>query len=149
MIRTRAMAALGVAAALGASATAAAASSTSHATLWRAKNGLVACGVEIHPPNKPASRIICAAGQIPAPPHTTSEDGDPGFVDIAKTGKPKLLRTSQDSFVGTNATILKAGAKWSDLGVSCTVSSGSVRCVNASHHGFTIEFSPKSKYSSF
>ena len=73
-----------------------------------------------------------------APKHTSSVDGDPGFVSIGKTGKPTLLRLSQDSFEGTAPKTETAGTTWTYNGVSCTIAAKSVTCKNKSGHGFEI-----------
>jgi hypothetical protein len=82
--------------------------------------------------------VLCSAKPIPAPKHTSSVDGDPGFVSIGKTGKPTLLRLSQDSFEGTTPKTEKAGTTWTYNGVSCTIAAKSVTCRNKSGHGFEI-----------
>jgi hypothetical protein len=71
--------------------------------------------------------------------------GDP-FVQISAHGKPVVVYLSQFSFVGTKTVTLKPHAKWSSLGVSCTVQSKTVKCENRSKHGFTIG---KGKYQPF
>ena len=57
-------------------------------------------------------------------------------------------RLSQDSFVGSHAVKLRSGSKWEvgPIDVKCTISARAVRCVNRSHHGFTIT---KSSYRAF
>jgi hypothetical protein len=125
----------------GASA-AAAAASTSHAKLWHNKANTVGCGLMIV-----SKEVLCSAEGVPPPPHTSASDGDPGFVQIAASGKPKTLRLSQDTFVGTTPVTLGPGAKWARRGVTCTVGSGkTVRCVNGAKHGFVIG---NGHYSSF
>jgi hypothetical protein len=116
-----------------------ASASTSHAKFWQNKAMTVTCGVEIHLAGKPATEVLCAAKGIPAPPHTTSRDGDPGFVQLAATGSPRKLRLSQNSFTGTTAATLGHGKTWSSLGVTCTTGSGkTVLCFNGDNHGFVI-----------
>jgi hypothetical protein len=137
MIRIRSVAGLSVIAAASSAAVAAAA--TSHATLWLNQAGTVTCGIEIHATGHRASEVLCAATGIPAPPHTTSAQGDPGFVQLARSGKPVKLRLSQDSFVGRHSVTLGHGRTWSALGVTCTTGSGrTVLCFNADNHGFVI-----------
>jgi len=126
--RLSALAATGVIA-LGAFAGTSLASS-SHAKFWQNPTHNVDCGI------------------IPAPPHTTSKDGDPGFVSIGKTGKPTLLRLSQDSFVSDHIVTLSKDAKWSSLGVTCTLGAKSVTCKNTSGHGFEL-YGSKKGYKSF
>jgi len=112
----------------------AAAAFTSHAKLWHNRASTVACGLMIVP-----KEVLCSAKGAPAPPHTNSSDGDPGFVQLAAGGKPKTLRLSQDSFVATTPVTLGYGAKWTGRGVTCTTGSGNtVRCVNRAKHGFVI-----------
>lgn len=141
MFRPRLIAASGAALACAAPAGALAAS-TSQATLWHNKANTANCGLMIV-----AKEVLCSAQGIPAPPHTSSSDGDPGFVELAASGKPKTLRLSQDSFVGTKPATLGPGAKWTGRGVTCTVGSGkTVRCENGAKHGFVIG---QGHYSSF
>lgn len=112
----------------------AAAVSTSHATFWHNTANTVTCGLMIVP-----KEVLCSAEGVPAPPHTNSSEGDPGFVQLAASGKPKTLRLSQDSFVGTTPATLGHGAKWTGRGVTCTTGSGkTVRCVNGAKHGFVV-----------
>jgi hypothetical protein len=134
----------------GAGATAAAAGTPpSHSNFWTVTPPNLYCGVEIHTPGTPATEIICSGSGIPAPPHTTSQDGDPGFVVIGRHGRPQLIRTSEDSFVGSKPVTLKAGTTWTDLGVTCTIATSSVRCSNQSSHGYKITLKPKAGYSAF
>jgi hypothetical protein len=133
MFRPRLVAASG-AVLLCAAPSVAAAVSASHATFWHNKANTVTCGLMIVP-----KEVLCSAEGIPAPPHTTSTDGDPGFVQLAASGNPKTLRLSQDSFVGTTPVTLGHEAKWTGRGVTCTTESGTtVRCVNGEKHGFVI-----------
>jgi hypothetical protein len=120
----------------------AAAASTSDAKLWHNRANTVVCGLMILP-----TEVLCSAKGVPAPPHTTSSEGDPGFVQLAARGKPKTLRLGQDSFVGTIPVTLGHAAKWMGRGVTCTTGSGNtVRCVNGTKHGFVIG---NGKYASF
>lgn len=112
----------------------AAAASTSHAKLWHNRANTVVCGLMIV--NK---EVLCSAKGVPAPPHTNSSEGDPGFVQLAASGKPRTLRLSQDSFVGVTPVTLGHGARWTGRGVTCTTGSAkTVRCVNGVKHGFVI-----------
>jgi len=112
----------------------AAAAATSRAKLWHNGANTVDCGLMIVP-----KEVLCSAEGVPPPPHSSSYEGDPGFVQIAAGGKPKTLRLGQDSFVGTTPVTLGHGAKWTGRGVTCTVESGkTVRCVNGAGHGFVI-----------
>jgi hypothetical protein len=117
--------------------------STSHAKFWQNPTHNVDCGIMIG-----GKQVLCSSPKIPAPPHTTSKDGDPGFVSIGKTGKPTLLRLSQDSFVSDHIVTLSKGAKWSSLGVTCTLGAKSVTCTNKSDHGFEL-YGSKKGYKSF
>ncbi len=133
MFRSRLLAVSGAVLLAGASAVAAAASA-SHAKLWHNRANTVVCGLMIIP-----KEVLCSAKGVPAPSHTNSSDGDPGFVQLAVSGKPKTLRLSQDSFVGMIPVTLGHGARWTGRGVTCTTGSGkTVRCVNGSNHGFVI-----------
>jgi hypothetical protein len=120
--------------------------SASGAQLWTALGGSVTCGIAIHPINTPPIQLLCSAGSIPPP--KSKSFGDPGFVFLASAGRPSLARLSQDSFVGTNPVALGRGRRWNvgPIDVTCTIGAKAVRCVNRSHHGFTIT---KSSYRSF
>jgi hypothetical protein len=111
-----------------------AASGTSHTVLFRNASGSVVCGVKIHAPKKPATTVICGAKGIPRAKHGI---GDP-FVQVAARGQAQLVLISQDSYVGKKPKILPKGARWSSLGVSCSVAAKTVTCKNKSKHGFTI-----------
>jgi hypothetical protein len=124
-----------IAAAVLAPATATA-GSTSHVSLWQNKKKSVECGIEANALSR--KKILCSARGIPRPPHSKSSPGDP-FVELAGTGKPKLVLISQDSFPsGASLHTLATGTVWSRRGVTCTVGAKSVTCKNGSHHGFTI-----------
>jgi hypothetical protein len=114
-------------------AVAAAGAAASAPKLWQNPTHKVVCGIMLGGKN-----VLCSAKPVPAPPHTSSKDGDPGFVSIGKTGKPKLLRLSQDSFEGSKTATEKAGTTWNFNGVSCTIAATSVTCKNKSSHGFEI-----------
>ncbi len=91
-------------------------------------------------------QLLCSGKHVPAP--KTKSFGDPGFVFLGSTGHPSLARLSQDTFVGTRPVALSQGHSWSvgPISVTCTISSGAVRCANRSHHGFRIT---KSSYRAF
>jgi hypothetical protein len=125
-----------------AAAPALAASGTSHALLWQTSNQSVSCGVKIHVPKKPATMVLCSAAGIPKAKHGI---GDP-FVQLAAHGKAQLVLISQNSFVGHKSATLRSGAKWSRLGVTCTIATTTATCKNKSKHGFTIG---NGKYKSF
>jgi hypothetical protein len=117
-----------------------------HALIWRALNGKVICGVAVHARGEAAKYVLCSAHPIPAPKHSSSSEGDPGFVFLAASGRPRLARLSQYSFEAKNGwlpknqTSLGPGRKWSygRIGVICRVAAAKVRCVNHDGHGFTI-----------
>ncbi|MGA7705134.1 MAG: hypothetical protein WB998_09595 [Solirubrobacteraceae bacterium] len=113
--------------------------SGSSAQLWSALGGKVVCGIAIHQPNSPPMQLLCSASSVPAPPKGQGF-GDPGFVFLGSTGRPKLARLSQDSFVASHAAKLKSGSKWAvgPIAVKCTIGATAIRCVNRSHHGFKI-----------
>jgi hypothetical protein len=115
----------------------AAAAPLSKATRFQNVSKTVICGIEIHAQNKPATEVLCAARGIPAPKHS-GNTGDPGFVQIGVLGTPKLLRLSQDSFVGLNTATLGRGRLWNQLGVTCHVAATTVMCFNGDNHGFVI-----------
>ena len=114
----------------------ASAGSTSHVSLWQNKKGSVECGIEASALSK--KEILCSARGIPRPPHSNPNVGDP-FVELASTGKPKLVLISQDSFPsGAKTHTLANGTVWSNRGVTCTLGAKTVTCKNGAHHGFTI-----------
>ena len=117
---------------------AAAAAPISKATLWRNPSGSVQCGIEIHSPSQPATDILCSARGIPAPKHSSPQDGDPGFVELGLLGTPQTLRLSQDSFVAGTLRTLGRGRLWNQLGVTCHVAQTTVLCFNGDNHGFVI-----------
>jgi hypothetical protein len=108
----------------------------SHSTSFVNQSGKVMCGIEIHPPSKPATDVLCAARGIPAPKH--GGIGDPGFVQIGLLGQPQLLRLSQNSFVAGKTAKLGRGRLWNQLGVTCHMASVTVMCFNGDNHGFVI-----------
>jgi hypothetical protein len=123
---------------------AAVAAPISKSTRFHTRNGKVTCGIMIHAPSRPASRILCDAAGVPPPRH--GGIGDPGFVSINLLGRPQLLRLSQNSFIpGRNAT-LGRGRLWNQLGVTCHVGATTVLCFNGANHGFIIG---NGKYRSF
>lgn len=111
--------------------------------LWQNPTHKIDCGVMIG-----YKQVLCSSRVIPAPPHTSAKDGDPGFVSIGKTGKPKLLRLSQDSFVTDKLGTQKANTTWSFVGVTCTIAAKTVTCKNKSGHGFELG-GPHKGYKSF
>ena len=115
--------------------------STSSVQLWTALAGHVTCGVAIHPPNSPPMQLLCSARVVPAP--RAKGVGDPGFVFLGSTGRPLLVRLSQDSFVGTRPIALGSGRSWEigPISVTCAIRTHAVRCANRTHHGFTITVS--------
>ena len=117
--------------------TAVAAAKTSHVKLWTSPNGGIACGYKIHPARVPATRLLCVSAPIPAPKGSRGP-GDGGFVQLARRGRPQLLRLSQNSFVNVTAVALKRGTTWKGLGITCAVGQTSVRCINGGGHGFKI-----------
>jgi hypothetical protein len=135
MQRSRTLATLAAIAAAAAPAAAAASTTTSHAKVWKNKANTVFCGVKIHIPGKPATLVLCQAKGIPGP---KGGIGDPA-VQIGKNGRPHRVRISQCSWNScSRVKTLKTGARWSSLGVSCTVVRKLVTCQNKSRHGFAI-----------
>jgi hypothetical protein len=128
---------LGAIGALTLALTSGAGAATSHVKLWTTPTGGIACGYEIHPVSKPATNVLCTSPLIPAPAGKRGV-GDPGFVSLAKSGSPKRLRLSQNSFAFDTPTTLPSGTTWTGLGVSCAITRNSVRCVNGAGHGFKI-----------
>jgi hypothetical protein len=121
--------------AVAALATAAPSLGASHASLWHTSGDQVNCGIEIHVPGTRATEVLCSARGIPTP---KKGFGDGGFVQLAATGSPRPLRLSQNSFAGSGSTVLRSGALWSALGVTCHVGPATVMCFNADNHGFVI-----------
>ena len=74
---------------------AAAAGSTSHVSVWQNKKKSVQCGIEASALSK--KKILCSAKGIPRPRHSNPNVGDP-FVELAGSGKAKLVLISQNSF---------------------------------------------------
>jgi hypothetical protein len=125
-----------LAAGIVAVAPAASAAPVSSSVRFQNNSGKVTCGLEIHAPGKPATKVLCAAGGIPAPKQKGI--GDPGFVQLGALGQPQVLRLSQDSFVAGKLVTLGAGRLWSRLGVTCHVAKATVMCFNGDNHGFVI-----------
>ena len=136
MPRSRTIAALAaVTAAAAPAAAASAASQVSHASVFQNRARTVTCGVKIHIPGRPATTVLCQAKDVPAPKHGI---GDPA-VQLTRTGRPQLVRISQCSWSScSKAATLGTGARWSALGVTCTVVGKLVTCHNKSRHGFAI-----------
>jgi hypothetical protein len=117
----------------------------SEASLWSALDAKVICGLGIHASSQP-DVLLCFDRAIPSPRHTNRADGDPGFAFLAASGPPDPVRLSQYSWQQQNGyepsgrTALGTGQTWHrpGLGVTCTIGATSVRCVNASHNGFTL-----------
>ena len=135
MNRTRSLA--GIAALGAAIAAPAALAATSHVKLWANKKNTMICGLEIAANGKQPNTVLCAAKGIPKPKGTpNTAPGDP-FVQITKSGKPKLVLISQDSYVSNHSVVLSDGTTWSSVGVTCKVGA-TVTCTNGSAHGFKI-----------
>jgi hypothetical protein len=117
-------------------APAAAAAPISHTTSFVNQKRSVMCGIEIHAPNKRATKVLCAAKGIPAPKH--GGIGDAGFVQIGLLGRPQTLRLSQNSFVAGTTAKLGRGRLWNQLGVTCHLALTNVMCFNGDNHGFVI-----------
>jgi hypothetical protein len=137
--RTRAVLALTL---IAAAVPAVAIAGSSGVILWHNKANTVTCGLMSHSSSGASTEVLCSAKGIPAPKHTTSADGDPGFVQIGSTGSPKTLRLSQNSFAGSHTKTLANGTQWTaqpQINVTCsTASNGTVLCFNGSNHGFRI-----------
>lgn len=136
MIRVKALAALAMCVGVATIVPAAVAAPISKATRFQALGGKVTCGIEIHRPATPPREVLCAARGIPAP--KAPGTGDPGFVQVAVLGAPRLLRLSQDSFVAGATAHLGRGRLWNQLGVTCHVAQATVMCFNGNNHGFVI-----------
>jgi len=133
-IRTLTAAAL---AAAVATPTAIALASTSHAKLWGNAANTMGCGLEQTVKGKKPSIVLCGAHGIPKPKGTLpGAPGDP-YVQLTRTGKPKLVLISQFSYVTDHSTRLSNGTTWSSVGVTCKLGK-TVKCTNKSKHGFKI-----------
>jgi hypothetical protein len=120
----------------GALLPAAAAAATSHAHLFQNKRETVVCGIEASALSRTA--VLCSARGVPRPPHSSPNVGDPN-VALSRTGRPKLVLISQDSYVpGAKIATLASGSVWMQRGVKCKVDAKTVTCSNPSRHGFTI-----------
>jgi hypothetical protein len=108
----------------------------SHTRFFQALGNDLGCGPAVHAPRETA-RILCSGTGVPAPASGVGF-GDPGFVFLGAHGRPVLARLSQDEFESSVPRRLTAGRIWSDAGVTCTIHPSTVRCVNLSHHGFTV-----------
>ena len=117
------------------------AAGTSHAQIFSAVEEQVTCGIAAHVPGSPRE-VLCSDPKVPAPKHVSSAVGDPGFVFLAKTGKPKPARLSQYSWQAPalNHRAVLTGGTWSSgsVGVTCAITGTSVKCTNRSGHGFTL-----------
>lgn len=118
-----------------------AAGGASHAQIFTALGEEVTCGIAAQIKGQ-AREVLCAAVSVPAPKHVSSKVGDPGFVFLSKTGKPRPARLSQYSWQApalSNRPALSGGT-WSagSVGVTCSITKTSIRCTNKSGHGFTI-----------
>jgi hypothetical protein len=136
MNRSAALVLSTVAAGVAAVAPAATAAPISKSIQFQNRSGKVTCGIEIHAPNRPATKVLCAARGIPAPKQKGV--GDSGFVQLGVLGRPQLLRLSQDSFVAGESVKLGRGRLWNQLGVTCHVALTTVMCFNGDNHGFVI-----------
>ncbi|MGI8506856.1 MAG: hypothetical protein ACR2MK_08670 [Solirubrobacteraceae bacterium] len=136
MNRFAALAVSAIAVAVAAFAPAAIAAPISKSIRFQNRNAKVTCGIEIHAPNKPATKVLCAARGIPAP--SGKGVGDAGFVQLGVLGQPQVLRLSQDSFVAGKSVKLGRGRLWNQLGVTCHVALSTVMCFNGDNHGFVI-----------
>lgn len=125
-----------VAAATGALVPAAAAAPISKTVSFTNRSRTVACGIEIHAPNKGATNVLCSARGIPRPSNG-GPVGDP-FVEISLLGRPRLTLISQNSFVAGRTAHLRRGRLWNQLGVTCHLAQFNVMCFNGSNHGFII-----------
>jgi hypothetical protein len=129
-LKTRALL-VGVLALVAIPATAAATTST--AQLFQNPSRTAICGIEIHPRSSPAE-LLCQATGVP---RAKQGEGDPA-VQLGRTGKPQLLLMSQDSYISNKLKTLANGTAWSSGGITCDISTHTIRCSNTRRHGFTI-----------
>ena len=112
------------------------AGTTSHVSVWQNKSKTMQCGITANVISR--KNILCSAKGVPRPKHGNPNVGDP-FVQLAGTGKPKLVLISQNSYpAGAKNHTLATGTTWSGRGVTCKIGAKSVTCKNGSAHGFTI-----------
>jgi sugar lactone lactonase YvrE len=112
---------------------------TSGPLVWKALGGTVTCGLA----GGPRKQVLCDSQRVPAPPPSRTSIGDPDFVYLAATGRPRLVRLSQYSWVGLGfikTVAVSPGRTWRirGTGIACAIGRRAVRCSNGSHHGFTI-----------
>jgi hypothetical protein len=127
----------------------ASATAASHAINFQTKTADVVCGIaasvpgtELNPGtgaqlNGDYPGLQCAAAGIPKPKHGI---GDP-FVQLGqgRAGHAKLVDESQDDLIsGASPVTLAPGSTWKRYGITCNLSASSVRCANATGHGFEI-----------
>lgn len=129
------------------------AASVSHASLWQALGGKVFCGLAIT--TKPPSQLLCSSRPIPGPKGSNPMEGDAGFAFLGRSGRPRVARLSQNTWVAAESfpfhqvfVRLRSGRTWSSrsLRISCSIGSSSVRCANRSGHGFRLT---RSSYRAF
>ncbi len=120
----------------------------SHAGNWETQRQSIVCGVARvwgtaldpgtgAPLNGFWPGLQCSAAGIPRP---AAGVGDP-FVQLGqgRAGRARLVDESQDDLSsGAPPVRLAAGSTWSRAGISCLIGAGSIRCVNAVRHGFTL-----------
>lgn len=111
----------------------AAALTISKAKLFQNPAKTAICGIEIHLTPRP-TEVLCSARGVPRP---KGRAGDP-YVQIAATGRPRLILVSQDSYVTNTLTTLSTGTLWRSLGVSCSIGTSTILCFNRNNHGFLI-----------
>ncbi len=127
----------------------AAARASSHAVNFQTKTADVGCGIAASVPgteldpgtgaplNGDYPGLQCSAVGIPKPKHGI---GDP-FVQLGRghAGRARLVDESQDDLISAaNPVTLAPGSTWKRYGITCTLSASSVRCTNATGHGFKI-----------
>ena len=108
--------------------------------IWTALGGAVTCGLAGPAPHD----VLCENAHVPPPAHwKRGVDGDPGFVSLGRTGRPRLWSFSQNPWLGAGAIApvpIRSGRTWRirGTGIACTIGTRAVHCANGSHHGFTI-----------
>jgi trimeric autotransporter adhesin len=112
---------------------------TSGPLVWKALGGTVTCGLA----GGPRKQVLCDSQRVPAPPPSGTSIGDSDFVYLAPTGRPRLARLSQYSWVGLGfikTVAVRPGRTWriTGTGIACAIGRRAVRCSNGSRHGFTI-----------
>jgi hypothetical protein len=137
MLRTTAMAALGVAAL--ASSGFSAASAQSLLTAQEPSHN-IACMATAPMPGQPTYEVRCdirqTSSRLPTPPRSCPLSWGDAFV-LDPTGPGRLL-CHGDTVADPNAPVIAYGTQWRPYGFICTSQTTGLTCVNSGGHGFSI-----------